>query len=762
MEGNGIRLEYLNSAYYEMLGMTREERARIVGDDVTKAVHPEDREMLAAAVRELLGGKTKANILVRLRNGAGEWIWINLAASVIERNKSVMRLYASFVDCNDMMLARRQLERGQKEHQALMASIPGGVAIYRLKANGKVLTEYASEGLAKMCGYGHDEFAEYISDNAMRNVREKDVPAVLEAAKNSIETREPISINYHIHTKNGADILITLNANIIEDAELEKDDVALWYAVHTRVSDNGKQAILEQEHYRMVLNMTELAYFEWDSESGFYTSAEYSRYALSEGGMDAVMGWKNNRESVHPDDYDKLLGFIGTVGDGNENNTVKLRMKMTDGSYRWTEVVGYIEHDDNGNLKRLIGILRDIDNEWIEQNKKLQAALYEAQRANMAKSDFLSQMSHEIRTPMNGIIGMTKLAQDSVIDDRTRGYLREIDESSQYMMGLLNDVLDMSRIESGKFRINPEWVNMRDTLRPCIEMTETLMRTKGINFIHPEPIKNAGVEFFVDQLRIKQIVMNLLNNAYKFTPQGGTVEISLKNLRHDERRSCDLLLIRDTGCGMSEDFTKNGIFKPFSQEQNEYSGSLHGTGLGLALVKEIITKMDGKIEVESEQGKGTAFRIVFEYEYRLAENEKNPAHDNRLGEIRDLAGKTVLLVDDHPINRKIATALLQKAGILVVQAENGEKAIEAFKNSDVGSLAAILMDIRMPVMDGLEATRRIRALLRDDAKTVPIIAMTANAFDDDVRRSREAGMNVHLAKPVSPQLMYDTLISVVK
>jgi CheY-like chemotaxis protein len=288
-----------------------------------------------------------------------------------------------------------------------------------------------------------------------------------------------------------------------------------------------------------------------------------------------------------------------------------------------------------------------------------------------------------------------------------------------------------------------------------IKMLQSAMEAKGIHFVHPDTNMQSNVEFLVDSLRIKQVVMNLLNNACKFTPPGGTVELRIRNLQHDGHHAVDEVTIQDTGCGMSRKFLENGLYQPFSQEQNAYSGSLHGTGLGLAIVKEIVERMDGSIRVSSELGKGTTFTVTLQYDYRVLTDQTSAP--KAAGDITMLSGRRVLLVDDHPLNRRIAQKLLEKVCIRVEQAENGSEAVDCFTASDANHYDAILMDIRMPVMGGLEAAKAIRALTRPDAQAVPIIAMTANAFDEDIQKSKDAGMNAHLAKPVSPQLLYEVL-----
>ncbi|NCC44877.1 MAG: PAS domain-containing sensor histidine kinase, partial [Clostridia bacterium] len=416
--------------------------------------------------------------------------------------------------------------------------------------------------------------------------------------------------------------------------------------------------------------------------------------------------------------------------------------------------VRYVRYDKEGNicLWNQIDVTLLMQEEQRKQ-EELKKALAEAEYANKSKTVFLSQMSHEIRTPMNAILGMTQLAKDSIQMQEKDEYLEKIDSSSRYLLGIINDILDMSRIESGKFELHPAWIPANEVFCSCVDMLKPEMIRKGIHFIYPEAKRINEVEYYVDALRVQQVHMNLLNNAMKFTPPGGTVRMEIKNISHDDRVSIDRITISDTGCGMSEEFLTR-IFRPFEQEQNPFSDMVQGTGLGLALVKQILTAMGGNIEVKSKLGEGSTFSFSFPYQYRYVKENKIPKQDIKK---YDLNNRRVLLVDDRKLNRQIARKLLEKKGVLVEEAVDGAQAVNMFEASEKNYYDLILMDIRMPVLDGLGATRKIRALDRKDAGEVAIIAMTANAFDEDVKASLDAGMNAHLAKPIEPQLMYETI-----
>ncbi|MDD3164735.1 MAG: ATP-binding protein [Oscillospiraceae bacterium] len=389
------------------------------------------------------------------------------------------------------------------------------------------------------------------------------------------------------------------------------------------------------------------------------------------------------------------------------------------------------------------------------QQLVLRQANTRLEQAYEAKSEFLSRMSHEIRTPMNAIIGLGQLALDvPELPQEARQDLQKIDTSSKYLLGLVNDILDMSRIDSGKFELHRQWVSPMEILQPCVEMIQPLMEEKCITFSYPDMSRlPVGMEYEVDLLRVRQLVMNLLNNACKFTPPHGHVSMTIKNLSYDAVSCVDLVSVTDDGCGISNENLER-IFEPFEQEKNQYTGVVRGTGLGLSLCKRIIDLMGGKITVQSELGKGSTFRVTFPYQYRVAQAVPASAAPAPLGQLR---GMRVLLCEDQPINAEIVERLLQKKEVQIDTVSDGKQGLSRFSASPIGYYDAILMDVRMPVMDGLEAAKAIRALRRSDAKTAPIIALSANAFDEDVQKSLSAGMNAHLSKPIEPQKLYDTL-----
>ncbi len=379
-----------------------------------------------------------------------------------------------------------------------------------------------------------------------------------------------------------------------------------------------------------------------------------------------------------------------------------------------------------------------------ERQKMLIAAVDEATRANVEKTRFFSSMSHDIRTPMNAITGFSRLALEEMDNrENLEDCLDKIVAAGDHLMNLINDVLDISKIESGKMELSPAPVKLKSLLTESAEMIRVKMDENNLKFnVDVEEMGEDVVE--CDRLRFNQVILNLLSNAYKFTPEGGNVTLTGRLMSKGERLTYDIR-IKDTGIGMSKDFAER-IWEPYSREDSRDDKKVGGTGLGMAIVKNIINLMHGAITLHTELDKGSEF--VIELSLLPSSKDVNDLENKREAVLdKDYTGTTVLVVDDAPINRKLAERVLKKHGFTVIQADSGIKAIETVKGSKPGDIDIILMDVRMPVMDGLEATRKIRELKDPQLSGIPIIALTANAFASDVRETEEAGMNGHVPKP---------------
>ena len=600
---------------------------------------------------------------------------------------------------------------------------------------------------------------------------------------------------------------------------------------------------------------------------------------------------------LHPDDKDRVLKeYNETIADytGQKTYDVEYRLKTKNRGYRWYRAVGKPTRRPDGSPITYVGVFIDITKqkemmqELAEQRESLRIALEEANQANKAKTAFLSNMSHEIRTPMNAIIGLDRIAlNDPGISDTTREHLEKIGLSAQHLLSIINDILDMSRIESGRMSAKNEEFSFAKLLAQVNTIISDQCRAKDLKYdCH---VKGTVGDYYIgDDLKLRQVLINILGNAVKFTPPGGTVTFVVETTARFGGKSTLRFSISDTGIGMSQEFLPK-LFDAFSQEDSSKTSRFGSTGLGMAITKSFVELMNGTISAESEKNKGTTFTVtitLIDCDRRLApedENDIDPhelcvlvidddpiacenaqlvlgqvgvncetalsgAEGLQMAQLRharmdpydlilvdwrmpemdgvettrriraavgtqtpviiltsynwdeiedeakeagvdtfvakplfagavldefreafkkknvklaqktaDLKGRRVLLAEDVPVNAEIMIMILSMREMEADLAENGRIAVEKFKEHEVGYYDAVLMDMRMPEMDGLEATRRIRAMNRPDAKSIPIIALTANAFDEDVQHSMQAGLNAHLSKPVEPDVLFETL-----
>lgn len=421
--------------------------------------------------------------------------------------------------------------------------------------------------------------------------------------------------------------------------------------------------------------------------------------------------------------------------------------------------------DDNHHTICLVRCdVTDIITAEQKSREILQNTLKLAQEANQAKSDFLSSMSHDIRTPMNAIIGMTDLALENVGTQMpTSEYLQIIKSSSMHLLTLINDILDMSRIEKGKLIIEHRPFNLALEIDRFCSRNQVLMNKKQLQFRHSTKLQHENV--LGDVLHLQRIWDNIISNAIKFTPEGGTVSFEVCELPHKNSHiGYYQFVISDTGIGIDKN-SLSQLFDPFYRSNEVVSNHIEGSGLGLAIVKNIVDYKGGTIKVESTPGQGTSFIITLPLHF-----DTSPASGTLTSAVKaastaadfDFSGKHILLVEDHPINQQVAELVLQKTGAQITIANNGAEGSEMFEASVPGSFDAILMDIQMPVMNGYEATKVIRSSTHPQSATIPIIAMTANAFAEDIKNALEAGMNEHIAKPIDPQKLYETLATYIK
>ena len=424
------------------------------------------------------------------------------------------------------------------------------------------------------------------------------------------------------------------------------------------------------------------------------------------------------------------------------------------GEPRYIHVTGFI--NDAQGAKKCIVDLSDRTGEH-QTMLAVEAALEVAEKASKAKTDFLSNMSHDIRTPMNAIIGITTLMKNELHEpEKLAEHLGKLETSGQLLLGIINNILDMSRIESGKTTLNVEKMNLPQQISQLDNIIRQQAGQRSQTFTVSTNLQHENV--LADPNRLNQVLMNILSNAVKYTPTGGHIRLEVEELPRNEHYARYRFVVQDNGIGMSEEFQKH-IFEPFERECTSTVSKVQGTGLGMAITKSIVDLMGGSISVESATGKGTRFEVVLEFpiDTKADTVQKAQALPEEEETTSPLSGMKFLCAEDNAINAEILQMLLETKGASCTICPNGQEIVDAFASVKPGDYDMILMDVQMPVMDGLEATRRIRNGENPLGRTIPILAMTANAFLEDMQKSKEAGMDEHLSKPVDISALEQTV-----
>ncbi|MDD4369754.1 MAG: response regulator [Anaerostipes sp.] len=758
-------LEYANDGFCQLMDGTKEDIQAAFDKDSLFGVEDCDKTEVRFKIRH--GVQTGENVEVtyqaRTLTHQPRWCMLRLNYDTYDGETTI--IYATYFDVTRLKKSEKELEekyeiekkRGVKNKNTLLSH-----ACFNLSKGNCLELQWDDRFLENQSVDTFEELGEQIGSYIL-DPNEKEKYLALHQKEYLLrehKTGEEINLEYQIHLPNGKIIWVHNLIHLIKAPT--GDDILVFEYCYDINKDKTVQIMMHfavNDDYDLLgcVNFKDnnaVMLFGQNSYNTHKSDLVEEDYTIS------LLRFTNN--SVIPEEreeYFKKASIQNIRQTLAHQNSYEFYMHMTNmrGEKR-AKKVRYIRYNDVQNT--CLFIQTDITLLLEEEKKKrleLEKALSAAKIASKSKSTFLAQMSHEIRTPMNAITGMTRLAMEENNPYEIKNYLNKIDNSSHYLLNIINDILDMSRIENGKFELRPDWIIGGNILKGCVDMLAPEMDKKNITFLYPNIDKHDTTEWFIDGLRVQQVFMNLLNNALKFTPQGGTIQVQVKRLKDDGKHRIDQVEIKDTGYGMSQDFLPR-IFQPFEQEINPYSKEISGTGLGLTIVKQIITFMNGNITVESQLGKGSTFTFTLHYDYRPLAKVPDKLI---LVNTEALEGKRILLVDDHPLNCEIAKKLLKSRGLSVTEAMDGLEALQLFTSSIEGYFDAILMDIRMPRMNGLEASREIRNLDRKDAREIPIIAMTANAFDEDIQESLNAGMDLHLAKPIEPSILYQALLNLI-
>lgn len=435
-----------------------------------------------------------------------------------------------------------------------------------------------------------------------------------------------------------------------------------------------------------------------------------------------------------------------------ETDSIAIEYQTRSGPWNRARIIAK-KRDIDGNVLNVLYVVRRIDREKqkeIEYKQQLMAAAEDARWANMAKTDFLRRMSHDIRTPINGIQGMISIAEHFPDDIAKQKECRDkVKEASGFLLDLVNNILDMNKLESGAIVLEHVPFNLLDVLQETNDIAEMNAELRGLQ-VSIDHTRIRQEHLIGSPLHLKQILQNIEGNAVKYNREGGSISLTASEIACADGMATYQFICTDTGRGMSRAFLEHA-FEPFAQEDTSARTAYMGTGLGLPIAKQLAEMMGGKIEVESEQNVGTTFTITIPFEIDI--HYTADSMDEQEIQEADVSGVRVLLAEDNELNMEIARFILENAGMEVTTVFNGKEAVDTFSASEENQFGLILMDVMMPVMDGLTAARTIRAMKRMDARKVPIFAMTANAFADDIEESRKAGMNEHLSKPLDEDRM---------
>lgn len=770
-QDGSMKPEYLSAGFAEMLDMPLEAAWKMYQENALSGVHPEDREALRENLNRCIReNKEKYEFQYRLQKQDGSYIWVNAKFSVIQSKNGDTRVYVDYHDITAEKKMQEQLRQQYQEqiHQHYLMDgedtlILGHCNVTRNKIY--EIVDHTNSELLETFGDDREDFFTGIGTLIVdRQERQCFYDKFLnESSLRAFATgKKEISQSCFIRLpRNPIGKYVQFKVTLLETPD--SGDITGILTVTDITEKTIREKIfmkLSSTNYELVANVN------------LFTD----RYEIVSGGDDNIKESKgSNTERIQRVINETLIKSQWEkeyVASMLKPETMLKRLREEE-SYSFT----YSLYNADGELRtkkmiisatdlrlgRVCYIRADVTDVLVAEKRakeELEWALEEAKKANRVKSDFLSSMSHDIRTPMNAIVGMTTLALAHIRDqERVEDYLHKISVSSQHLLSLINDILDMSQIEQSKIKLNHQVIQMEELIDHISSIMVSTADHAGVAF-HIEKTSFFHSKFFGDALRIKQILINLLSNSFKFTAEGGWVLFRIEEIQPKEAGNARYCFrIQDTGIGMSEEFLSH-LFEPFVR--SDRVSRVEGTGLGLSITKGLVELMNGEIRVESKVQKGTCFEIELEFEAVEENDAALPETEAREAEAEDLSGYHFLLVEDNEINSEILGELLQMRGATFTIKTNGQEAVEEFRHAKPGTYDAIFMDIQMPVMNGYDATRAIRKLDHPDAKSMIILAMTANAFAEDVQASVEAGMNGHIAKPVDMKLLYRTITTLLK
>ena len=765
---------YANEGMARMLGYDAvEELIEAIDGKVINTIHPHDREQVIKDIGDVYYEGLTYETTYRMPRKDGSWFWTVDKGKVIQTEDGKLAIISACYDMTSFVERHKKLEEKNMLSQATIDNIPGGYHRCSLEEGHPFL--YISNRFLAILGWTREEIRT-IFDNKFDNMLHPDDRNLSsDYVTRILDTRGHGSAKDQIYRLLGRD-----GYHWVTDATtLVKSGNQTFFQGNitdftdfVKVKEKKEQEI---ELQREIIEGLGKEYFsvlavelDKDRVLSYRESGENGKII-----SDFCRKCDNRWSQIIPS-YAETMVSNNTNGEfENQLGLEALRSQKEDYSMTYefksgTEInyhqvrVAYVKKKDGARMA-VVGT-RNVDSlikKERMQEEKLKKAYAAAENANKAKTEFLNNMSHDIRTPMNVILGYNQLMKSQLTEPKQLDYQKKIEQSGKLLLSIINNVLDMARIESGKIKVDENYESAGEVVDEIISTFASEAEERGIHLSGSMKVTHRNI--LCDGTKIREIYVNLVSNAMKYTPRGGNVTITVEELPCKREGYMKVKSeIKDTGIGMSKEYLPT-LFEPFSRELNTTTGRVRGTGLGMPIVKKMVDLMGGSIEVASELGKGTVFTFTLMHKIadrKFYSQKTEAAETSEMGKI--LSGKHVLLAEDNDLNAEIAVTVLEETGIVIERVEDGIQCVNRVAQMSPGTYDLILMDIQMPNMDGYQAAQCIRHLNDKKKAEIPIIAMTANAFAEDRKRAFDAGMNGHIAKPIDMEKLGAVILSVLK
>jgi signal transduction histidine kinase/PAS domain-containing protein/ActR/RegA family two-component response regulator len=753
---------YANEAGRKLFGVTGDKSENDLTAGTFEELYPDDRDKIKLILYKATVSGGVYRELVRL-NVDGEYRWMAVAVNAELQPGGTAIVCIVYADVNTPIMRQNKLDSAYMRLLDVVNNAMGGVISFETLNNRILVPSYVSQGVYHMLKGSEQEVRDLYNKAPMTCVHPEDREKTVRTLEDALRNMRGFQFNVRLRTIPGEYIWVSCTGTI--DVIENRRSV---YIALMETSEDAQYLQIEKQIIEKFVNKQYDCIYLIDGRSNEYkllNSRTYGQFYPNKGL-----------------DYEKeILAVIQKFVVPEEQEQFEQRMKLSsiletlslqqDVEYFCTMKVNgkpfyrkiWLSWVD-AETKMFAMILCDVTEEYRrsrETMEVLHSALKAAEQSNTAKTEFLSRMSHDIRTPLNAIIGYIEMGKDDPsLTPELKEYLMKAESSSKFLLTLINDILNMSWIESGKLVLKEEPFNIYEFAANIKSIVWPQCEAKQITYI--DTVEEGLSSCYVgDELKIQQIVLNIIGNAVKFTPANGKIYFRITSVNEKGIRGIQFE-IEDTGCGISEEFLPH-IFNAFEQENRTLDSEIKGTGLGLAICRSFVDMMNGTIYVTSKVNQGTKFTVILPLCASTGNDQVLPVSQVKsTSSIQaDFHGKHVLLVEDNAVNMEIAVHVLKRANLVIDQAVNGKEACEQFSRSPLHYYAAVIMDVRMPVMNGYEATKNIRSMERED-NNVPIIAMSANAFEEDIREALHAGMNAYTIKPIDVPSLYQTLKQYVK